>query len=120
MCHAFGALGPNYFLLCVDFRWIKFFALVPGDAHEVLLKSLTPSSNVYADLAGRFPIRSLKGNVAIFVLFDYTANAISVQLIPSVADESMIKAFTTHINYLTAKGFKPVLNVISNIASKVI
>ena len=33
---------------------------------------------MYVDLTRRFPIRSLKGNVAIFVLFDYIINAFLV------------------------------------------
>mmetsp|Transcript_2185 Transcript_2185/g.4700 ORF Transcript_2185/g.4700 Transcript_2185/m.4700 type:complete len:163 (+) Transcript_2185:105-593(+) len=56
----------------------------------------------------------------MFMLIDYTTNSILVQPIPSATDKSMINSFTKKINYLTSKGFKPVLNVIDNVASKAI
>ena len=38
----------------------------------------------------------------------------------NATDASMIKAFSKQVIYLTKEGFKPVLNIIDNIASKTI
>ena len=48
---------------------------------------------VYVDLTGKFPIRSLAGHTTIFVLYDWTTNAILVRPMKGATDEEMIKTF---------------------------
>ena len=74
----------------------------------------------YVDLTGRFPIQSLEGNIKIFVLYNYLTNAILIEPMKDATDASMIKAFSKQVTYLTETGFKPVLNIIGNVASKTI
>ena len=75
---------------------------------------------IYVDLAGNFPIRSMEGHISMFILYDYTTNAIFVEAIKDTTEKTMINTFTTMIEKLTKKGFKPVLNIIDNVATKAI
>ena len=75
---------------------------------------------IYVDLTGNFPIRSMEGHISMFILYDYTTNAILVEPIKDTTEKTMIDTFTTMIEKLTKKGFKPVLNIIDNVATKAI
>ena len=75
---------------------------------------------MYTDLTGNFPVRSIDGYTAFFILYDWTTNAILATPIKDSTDESMVAAFKENIEYLEERGFKPELNVIDCIASKVI
>ena len=56
----------------------------------------------------------------MFILYDYTTNAILVEPIKDTSEKTMIDTFKTMIAKLTKKGFKPVLNIIDNVATKAI
>ena len=75
---------------------------------------------IYVDNTGNFPITSIDGMKAVFILYDWTSNAILATPIATATDEQMIKAFKENIEYLTSRGFKPSFNVIDNVASKAI
>ena len=75
---------------------------------------------IYVDNTGNFPITSIDGMKAIFILYDWTTNAILATPIKTATDEEMIRAFKKNITYLTQRGFKPAFNVIGNVASKAI
>ena len=75
---------------------------------------------IYVDNTGNFPITSIDGMKAVFILYDWTSNAILATPIATATDEQMIKAFKENINYLTSRGFKPSFNIIDNVASKAI
>ena len=75
---------------------------------------------MYTDLTDNFPVRSIEGYTAFFILYDWTTNEILATPIKDTADESMVAAFKENIEYLEERGFKPVFNVIDNIASKAI
>ena len=62
---------------------------------------------IYVDNTGDFPITSIDGMKAVFVLYDWTSNAILATPIETTTDEKMIEAFKTNISYLTKRGFKP-------------
>ena len=55
-----------------------------------------------------------------FVMYDWTTKAILATPIKDATDESMMTAFKENIEYLAEGGFKPVFNIIDNIASKAI
>ena len=75
---------------------------------------------IYVDLTGNFPIRSLAGHTSIFVVYDWTTNAILVRAMKGASDNEMIKAFKDVITYLTNRGYKPKINILDNVASKTI
>jgi len=54
---------------------------------------------------------------AVFILYDWTSNAILAIPISDARDEIMIEAFRQNIEYLTKQGFKPTFNIIENFAS---
>jgi len=75
---------------------------------------------IYVDNTGNFPITSIDGMKAVFILYDWTSNAILATPIATATDEQMIKAFKDNINYLRSRGFKPSFNIIDNVALKAI
>ena len=75
---------------------------------------------MYTDLTCNFPVRSIDGFAAFFILYDWTTNAILATAIKDATDESMVAAFKENIEYLEERGFKPEFNVIDNVASKAI
>jgi len=74
---------------------------------------------IYVDLTGSFPIRSMAGMTTVFILYDWTTNAILATPISDAKDETMVQAFR-EVEYVTKHGFKPVFNVIGNVASKAV
>jgi hypothetical protein len=75
------------------------------------------SGIVYHDLTGLFPFMLFNGSVCFFVLYHYESNAI---LATPIAGLDHVRIFNTYKKYfedLTAKGFKPMLNVMDNQAT---
>jgi hypothetical protein len=75
---------------------------------------------IYVDFTGKFPIRSVDGMTAIFILYDWTTNAILTTPVKDGKSDTTITVFETQIQYLTKRGFKPTLNIIDNVATKTI
>ena len=75
---------------------------------------------IYVDNAGNLPIRSIESYISIFILYNWTTNEILAAPIKYTKDETMIKAFQTHIKYITKRGFKPSFNIIDNVSLKAI
>ena len=73
---------------------------------------------IYVDNTGNLLIRSMERYIAILILYNWTTNAILAAPIKYTKDETMIKAFQTHIKYITKRGFKPSFNIIDNVVSK--
>lgn len=46
---------------------------------------------VYADLTGRFPITSLNGMSAVFIMYDWTTNAILATPIKNAKAETIVE-----------------------------
>jgi hypothetical protein len=76
------------------------------------------SGIVYHDLTGSFPFMSFDGSVCFFVLYHYTSNAILATPIAGLDDVSIFNGYKKYFEELTAKGFKPKLNVMDNQATK--
>jgi hypothetical protein len=74
----------------------------------------------YTDFTGEFPLRSINGMTSIFILYDWTSNAILATPVTDVKDTFIVEAFRTNIVYLTKWGFKPSFNIIDNVASKTV
>jgi hypothetical protein len=75
---------------------------------------------IYTDLTGRFPVRSLDGMVTVFVLYDWTTNAILASPIENAEETTIVRVFKEKIEYLTKRGFKPTFNIMDNVASKTV
>ena len=58
--------------------------------------------------------------VTIFILYDWSSNAILGEPIPDVKDVTIIRVFKEKLEYLSSRGFKPKFNILDNIASKAI
>ena len=78
------------------------------------------SGVVYSDLTGNFPFMSFDGNVCFLVVYHYETNAIMATPIAGLDDRTIFNAYKAIFQELTAKGFKPKLNVMDNQATKYI
>ncbi len=76
------------------------------------------SSIVYHNLTGSFPFMSFDSSVCFFVLYNYESNAILATPIAGLDDVSIFNAYKKYFKELTAKGFKPKLNILDNQATK--
>jgi hypothetical protein len=78
------------------------------------------SGVVYSDLTGNFPFMSFDGNVCFLVVYHYETNAIMATPIAGLDNRTIFSAYKAIFQDLTAKGFKPKLNVMDNQATKYI
>ncbi len=47
----------------------------------------------YADLTGRFPVRSIDGMITVFILYDWITNAILAEPIENAKSETLVQVF---------------------------
>ena len=73
---------------------------------------------VYHDLTGSFPFMSFDVSMCFFVLYHYETNAIFATPIAELDDTSIFNAYKKYFKDLTAKEFKPKLNVMDNHGTK--
>ena len=78
------------------------------------------TGTVYTDFTGKFPLRSIDGMTTIFILYDWSSNAILATPVTDVKDSTIVKTFQENVEYLTKRGFKPSFNIIDNVASKTV
>jgi hypothetical protein len=76
------------------------------------------SGILYHDLTGSSPFMSFDSSVCFFVLYHYESNAILATPIAGLDDVSIYNAYKKCFEDLTAKGFKPKLNVMDNEATR--
>ena len=62
---------------------------------------------IYVDLTGIFPLRSIDGMKAIFILYDWSSNAILAKPMSAITENIIIETFTENIKYLESRGFRP-------------
>ena len=62
----------------------------------------------------------MDGMTAIFMLYDWTTNAIFAMPVKDCKDVATIQVFKDLIKYLSKRGFKPIFNIMDNVASKAI
>ena len=82
-----------------------------------IAKVYKKDGTVYVDNTGNFPIRSIEGYIDIFILYDWTKNAILAALIKYTKDDTIIEDFQTHIKYTTKRAFRTSFNIIDNVTS---
>ena len=62
----------------------------------------------------------MDGMATIFIVYDWTTNAILATPVKNMSEETTVSCFKQNIAYLTKRGFKPILNIIDNVASKAV
>ena len=75
---------------------------------------------IYTNLTGNFPVRSIDEYTTFFILHDWTKSEILATPIKYPRDEDMVATFKGNIEYMGKGGFKPVFNVIDNMAPKAV
>ena len=76
--------------------------------------------NIYVDLTVKSPLCSIDGMTTVYILYEWTYNAISSITITNAKYEMMVKSFKENVDYLNKRGFKPKFNIILNVASKAV
>ena len=72
---------------------------------------------IYADLTGKFPITYIHCMTEMFIMYDWTTNAILATPLKEAKSETIVECFKKNITYLSKRGFKPVYNFIDNVAT---
>jgi hypothetical protein len=78
---------------------------------------LVEQGQLYTDLTGKFPVRSIKGNSYVMVCYVYDCNYVKVVPMKSRSASEWVKTHDHIYQELTAKGFKPKLQTLDNEAS---
>ena len=55
---------------------------------------------IYADLTGKFPITSINGMQALFIMYDLTTNAILATSIKDARADTIVEYFRQNVEYL--------------------
>ena len=58
---------------------------------------------IYADLTGKFPIKSIHGMTTMFIMYDWTSNAILATPIKEAKAETIVECFKQNITYFSKK-----------------
>jgi hypothetical protein len=85
--------------------------LIYMTTHEV-------TGQLYTDQTGRFPITSTQGHAYLVIFYVYNANFISSVPIKNRTKEELLRAYQLTYEYLTRRGFKPMLHKMDNETSK--
>ena len=56
---------------------------------------------IYADLTGKFPITSIHGMTAMFIIYDWAFNAVLAMPIKEAKTETIVECFKQKITYLS-------------------
>jgi hypothetical protein len=72
------------------------------------------SGIVYHNLTRSFPFVSFNSSVCFFVIYHYESNTILIIPILGLDDMSVFNEYKTQFDELTAKGFRPKLNITDN------
>ena len=56
---------------------------------------------IYVDFTGKLPIGSMDGMVAIFIVYDWTTNAIIETPVKNMKEETTVEHFKKNIEYLS-------------------
>ena len=61
------------------------------------------AGKIYVDYTGNFPICSMEGNTAIFILYDWSSNVILSTPVNFLKNKTTVAAFKTSIEYLKSE-----------------
>jgi hypothetical protein len=88
-----------------------------GTNTHLVYAVLVDQGQLYTDLTGKFPVRSSKGNSHVMVCYIYDCNYVKVFPMKSRSASELVRAYDHIHQELTAKGFKPKLQILDNEAS---
>jgi hypothetical protein len=81
------------------------------------LVEFTASTTAYADLTGRFPTISARGNQYILVVYDFDSNAILTEPLKSRQAGEIKRGWLELNNILRSRGVQPSTYILDNEAS---
>ena len=82
--------------------------------NHVFMQVHTIDGIISSDQTGRFPITSNRGNAYVVVFYVYDANYIRSIPIKSRSKEELLRAYNEVYEWLTVRGFKPLLHKMDN------
>jgi hypothetical protein len=88
-----------------------------GAKTHLVYTVVVDQGQLYAELTGKFPVRSNKGNSYVMVCYIYDCNYVKVIPMKSRSPSEWVKAYNSVHQELTIKGFKPKLQTLDNEAS---
>jgi hypothetical protein len=88
-----------------------------GAKTHLVYAVIVDQGQLYTDLAGKFLVRSSKGNSYVMVCYIYDCNYVEVIPMKSRSASEWVKAYDSVHQELTIKGFKPKLQTLDNEAS---
>jgi hypothetical protein len=91
-----------------------------GTKTHLVYAVVVDQGQLYTDLTGKFPVRSIKGNSYVMVCYIYDCNYVKVIPMKSSSASEWVKAYDSVHQELTVKGFKPKLQTLDNEASAVL
>ena len=93
-----------------------------GNAHLFAsIGCLDPKSGtIYTYLTETFPLRPIDSMITIFILYNWTSNAIHAKPVTSTKDKTLVVIFKSKVDYLAKQGFKLTFNILNNIMSALI
>ena len=65
----------------------------------------TKDGKIYVDFTVKFPIWSMDGMVEIFIVYDWTTNAILATPVKNMSEETIVSCFKLNIAHLYEKRF---------------
>ena len=74
----------------------------------------------YSDLAGRYPIKSSRGNQYILIFYDYDIKSILEESLPSRSGACINKGVQKILDTLKTSGHKPEIHIIDNEACDIL
>jgi hypothetical protein len=77
-----------------------------------------PTGKIYTDQTGKFVAQSSKGNNYIMLLYDYDSNCILAQPFANRKSATLLAAYKTLHQKLTARGMRPKIQILDNECSE--
>ena len=88
--------------------------------HELFIKTVELSGNIYSDQTGRFPLTSSKGNKYVMVVYDHDSNAILAEPLKSRSAEHLLAATAKIHIFLRERGIHPKIHIMDNECSSTV
>ena len=82
--------------------------------HELYTTIWDTATKTFLDQTGPFPIESTRGNIYIFLLYSYDANAVLVEPLQSRQARQIMEAWEKCYLKLKKAGYAPTLHVLDN------
>jgi len=83
---------------------------------NIICSMLLPSESLwsYSDQTGKFPIKSSRGNLYIFILYHYNTNIIHATPIPNRQAATICNAWQSTYKTLMSRGYSIQLHILDN------